>query len=420
VDNQTTQHKEKRVEVSIKTNSSTHHLDPNFKFLSLTAKQIAQQLTLIEQMYFQSVNIEEFFDRAWEQTDSDQRAPNLNGLLERFGEVSYWVATEVMTATDERGQPSLKHRAYTISRFIHTINELLFIRNYNTVMQLFAGLNLPIIRSLHASWNLVSREDLELLNKIGVMMGPSDNYSSYRNALDSVIDVPCLPFICLITVDISVIERYSTFVGKKINFEKMGLLANIFSQLQEHKALLYEFKEVSDIQAYLSSKVIKNQKQLEEIYNQLVNEEEPEQLFLESEGDIGEFDNPQEISAMKESLLVTETFDQFHKWLSKVNIEEQHCLECWQAMFIYFKKADFGDSDNEVQALRETAADIFYLYLQEGAPKSIELNIPNLEEINKKISSRNPIEHNLFDSVINECYVRLYDSWKEFSIQIPK
>jgi len=176
-------------------------------FLSITAQQVAQQLTLVEQLYFQSVSMEEFYGKAWDY--GEERAPNLSSLLERFGEMCYWVSTEIVLATGPDGQPSAKHRAQIISRFIHTMNELIYANNFNSLMQIYTGLNLPVVTRLQNTWSHVPKDDRDIMNNVADLMDHHNNYINYRQTLDPITETSCVPFISLLLRDL-------TFFWKKI------------------------------------------------------------------------------------------------------------------------------------------------------------------------------------------------------------
>lgn len=112
--------------------------------------------------------------------------------------MSYWVATSIVEAHDLDGAPSNKYRAETISRFIHTLNELYNLNNFNTLMQIYTALNMPVVERLKAAWALVPEPDIEILKKVGSLMHHQQNYRLYRDALDAVEDEPCIPFHSLL------------------------------------------------------------------------------------------------------------------------------------------------------------------------------------------------------------------------------
>uniref|UniRef100_A0A6B2L3S3 Ras-GEF domain-containing protein n=1 Tax=Arcella intermedia TaxID=1963864 RepID=A0A6B2L3S3_9EUKA len=411
-------------------------------FVEIAPTLLAQQLTLVEQTFFQNVQMEEFYEKAWED-DTSGKVPNLSALLERFGEVCYWVASEVVSA-HHNGMPSIKRRAETISIFIHTMKALLDLQNFNSVMQIYAGLNLPVVGKLKNSWALVPKEDRDIMNEVGQLMSYQQNYRNYRNALDSIIDSPCIPFISLLIRDLTFVEDNPTFVGDGtiINFQKMTILSAIFAQLQDYRSHLYVFNENPAIQLYLNSVIIKNPDELEIIVSKFMDPSgldadlpsEGAQRTFEGHLDVSNALGDELLSAlevfeigesgggsnMKQHLLAPSVFNQFHDWMSKQNPSELLYLECWQAMYLDFKKVDFGDTQYAAETLRETAYDLYHLYLHPQAPKYIgAVNNAILEEIIQKLESPDEnIKNELFDEIIEGCEAKLENTWLEFCVEV--
>jgi len=225
------------------------------------------------------------------------------------------------------------------------------------------------------------------------------------------------------------LEEDTNYVnGDHINFQKMSLLSKIFAQLQDWHGQLYEFEEDPNVQAYFHNKIVKNPDELEHIVAELTAlEGDPaiaasDNLFGDSDqlGDdlLGELDkfDAGGIDSIRDMLYMPDVYAQFHAWLSRVNVKDLHCLECWQAMYD-FKKADFPISEYGAIAIRELAEDIFNLYLPQGAQKYIgAINLDILQELRDNLFTEGAvIKHNFFDEIIEGCYARLDDSWREFS-----
>lgn len=58
----------------------------------------------------------EYYNKAWE--TGDVRAPNLSKLITRFADMSYWVATTIITTKGVDGKPSETVRAQVLSRYL--------------------------------------------------------------------------------------------------------------------------------------------------------------------------------------------------------------------------------------------------------------------------------------------------------------
>jgi len=148
------------------------------------------------------------------------------------------------------------------------MNELRALNNFNSLMQIYTGLHLPVVDHLMETWELVPKADRETMRKLGELMDHRNNYKNYRTALENIEETPCIPFVSLLLRDLTLIEDDTTIFGESqtvINFEKMGLLSRIFERLQDWRGQLYDFEEESTVQTYLNHKIVKTQEDLEKI-----------------------------------------------------------------------------------------------------------------------------------------------------------
>uniref|UniRef100_A0A6B2KWM4 Ras-GEF domain-containing protein n=1 Tax=Arcella intermedia TaxID=1963864 RepID=A0A6B2KWM4_9EUKA len=389
---------------------------PDIVFSSLSPKELAQQLTLVEQMYFTNVQYEEFYGKAWDY--GEERAPNLSSLLERFGVMCYWVASEIVTASDENNQYSLQQRAKTISLFIQTMNELIQLKNYNSLMQINTGLNLPIVSFLKSTWDLVPQSDKDIMKKVSQMMDHTNNYITYRQSIETS-EGAFIPFISLLLRDFTIIEEETNFLsGLKINFGKMGQLARNFAKLQDWQSKFFEFKENPNVQLYFHNKDVKLPAEIEDIANKIIQKEQmelTEQLGNELLGEMDKFEEtPQMI--LKDALVTPEVCNKFHQWLQHENIEYANCIDCWRSMND-FKKEVFPNTSDGRQAKKELAAEIFNFYFPGEATKYVgEMDFQILQNLADVLVSENSVvKDDFFNKIIEVCYNKLDIAWQEFA-----
>lgn len=147
------------------------------------------------------------------------------------------------------------------------------MNNFNTLMQIYTALNMPVVDRLKKSWALVPKADKDIMKKvllpshsspppllpphflphsllpqIGAVMHHSNNYRKYREALDAVEDEPCIPFHSLLLRDLTFIEEDPTFLeDSSINFEKLTLVS------QSTPSLLSPFSSLLSLPQSLSA-----------------------------------------------------------------------------------------------------------------------------------------------------------------------
>lgn len=69
-------------------------------------------------------------------------------MIQRFNRVSSWVATEILLVAN------MKKRASVIKHFIQMAVACLEIRNFNTLLEITAGLNFSVIQRLRKTWKV--------------------------------------------------------------------------------------------------------------------------------------------------------------------------------------------------------------------------------------------------------------------------
>jgi len=104
--------------------------------------ELARQLTLIEFGMWERIDI---FDYLLQDLNDSQA---MNATIERFNRVSNWVATEIVKV------PIAKKRAFIIKQFISIAQACFEMNNFNTLLEITAGLNLVPIRRLKKTWRV--------------------------------------------------------------------------------------------------------------------------------------------------------------------------------------------------------------------------------------------------------------------------
>jgi len=220
-----------------------------FTFMEIDAADAARQLTLLEASIFRKIAHTEFHHLNWKKEDGKKIAPNILKLVERFNQVSYWVATEIVM------QSELRDRVACVRRFITIAEHLRDLGNYNGVMEIIGGLNNFVVSRLQATWASLSQRYTATFNDLNLLMESKSNYRDYRAAMRERRG-PVLPYLGVILRDILFIEEGNkNFVGDSkdqvINFEKIQLLGEVLIQVRKQQEnVSYPFDNVSALQQF--------------------------------------------------------------------------------------------------------------------------------------------------------------------------
>jgi len=179
---------------------------------------LATQMTVMEQELFCDVQPIEFLKDCWQSPHREVLSPRLFALVKRFNDVSFWVATQVVTC------PSVKHQTMVIRKFIKIAYKLYKFHNYNSLMQILSGLHNVSVSRLRSAWAGLPGNALDKFKKIDDFMSANNNFQQYRDTLNDLLQhkTAALPYLVLFMRDITFIEENSERTAEgNMNFLKL-------------------------------------------------------------------------------------------------------------------------------------------------------------------------------------------------------
>ncbi|XP_019849732.1 PREDICTED: uncharacterized protein LOC100632362 isoform X1 [Amphimedon queenslandica] len=220
---------------------------------SFTAIQIARQLTLMELEYLKAIDVFEIAVYVWESgEDSRQFRKNLDAYIARFNKVSYWVASEILSVSDE------KSRALLIEKFIEVAKHCQELKNINTTVSLVTGLSLSSIRRLNKTWKLVNEKFVKSFTKLKLLVNPANNHHDYRKAINTILrtrrDCCCIPYFGVFMRDVTLCNYGNPKKLKNglFNFSKLRILVQMFDELHQYQRSKYYHPSDDRTQAFCS------------------------------------------------------------------------------------------------------------------------------------------------------------------------
>ena len=164
------------------------------QFLSFDPMELARQLTRVDYDLCQKIKPLDFAEYIWMKDKPDA---TIDGCVNRFNQVSYWVGTEVCTT------PLLKNRIAVLENLIKILRGLKELNNFNGVMAVISGLNMASIRRLKKTWEGISPKLAQTLHEIESIMDPQFNYQAYREYESRFMADPFIPFLGLYLKDLT-------------------------------------------------------------------------------------------------------------------------------------------------------------------------------------------------------------------------
>ncbi|KAI9218435.1 ras guanine nucleotide exchange factor domain-containing protein [Blastocladiella britannica] len=207
---------------------------PPCDFLDLDPTHVALQLTMLEFARFQAIRPIECVLHLWCDTKDPAVQRELRGITEMvssFNQVSYWVATEVVT------QPEVATRVKVIERMIKVAKVCRRERNYNTLVAIVAGLNNSAVTRLKQTWEGVSDKRRATFMEMEELVAQTHNFKSYRHVLDTMEHEgwrhPFVPFFGLFLKDLLFWNENQKYTDAGlINFDKLRSIARRIQTLR--------------------------------------------------------------------------------------------------------------------------------------------------------------------------------------------
>jgi len=226
---------------------------PVRRFVDIHPLEVARQLTLLEHDMFVRITPRELLHKQWAADEADQLSAFVLALIERFNTVSFWVATELMSA------PVAKDRVTLLKRFIAIAQYCRAVGNYNSMMEIVVGLSLGPISRLKQLWKSLPTKYTRMLEQLMELASSQSNYASYRAEL-KVHPLPVLPYFGVFLKDLTFIEdgnpKYFDKDHHVYNFERMRMASTIFSSLQHFQSKSFLFHPDEHLLRFLSEKIV--------------------------------------------------------------------------------------------------------------------------------------------------------------------
>lgn len=217
-------------------------LPENPELLDFHPEELARQLTLIESNLYRAIKPWELLNQSWAKKDKDKRAPRVISMINRFNQVSHWVATVVVQADP------LKHRIAVMKHIIEVCDRCLALNNFNAVMEIISGLQAASVYRLKQTRSALDSKHIKMLEDCENIMNRHQNFKNLRAHLHSV-DPPCIPYVGMYLTDLTFIEDGNSdhLQGGLINFVKRQQVSKIIGEIGQYQHTPYNFETVDVI-----------------------------------------------------------------------------------------------------------------------------------------------------------------------------
>ncbi|XP_072938308.1 ras-specific guanine nucleotide-releasing factor 1-like [Epargyreus clarus] len=213
---------------------------------TLSALEIAEQMTYLDYQIFSAIHSEEFLGQAWTKSDKAERAPHILMMTAHFNHISNLVISEILR------KYTLMGRVATIEKWAAVADIARCLHNFNGVLQVCAALSNASIYRLKKTWDKVSKTSKSTIEKMQTITSSECRFRILRDALHRC-DPPCIPYLGMYLSDLSFIEEGTSNYTPDglLNFSKMRMIAHVIREIRNFQQTPYKIDHIPKVCDFL-------------------------------------------------------------------------------------------------------------------------------------------------------------------------
>lgn len=220
-------------------------------FETLSAMELAEQITLLDHVVFRSIPYEEFLGQGWMKLDKNERTPYIMKTSQHFNDMSNLVASQIMNYTD------VSSRANAIEKWVAVADICRCLHNYNGVLEITSALNRSAIYRLKKTWAKVSKQTKALMDKLQKTVSSEGRFKNLRETLKNC-NPPTVPYLGMYLTDLAFIEEGTPNFTEEglVNFSKMRMISHIVREIRQFQQTSYRIDHQPKVTQYLLDKAL--------------------------------------------------------------------------------------------------------------------------------------------------------------------
>ncbi|KAM6976162.1 ras-specific guanine nucleotide-releasing factor 2 isoform 4-T4 [Tautogolabrus adspersus] len=220
-------------------------------FESLSAMELAEQITMLDHIVFRSIPYEEFLGQGWMKVDKTERTPYIMKTSQHFNDMSNLVASQIMTHTD------VGSRASSIEKWLAVADICRCLNNYNGVLEITSALNRSAIFRLKKTWAKVCKQTKSLMDRLQKTVSSEGRFKNLRETLKNC-NPPCVPYLGMYLTDLAFIEEGTPNFTEEglVNFSKMRMISHIIREIRQFQQAPYRIEHQPKVTQFLLDKTL--------------------------------------------------------------------------------------------------------------------------------------------------------------------
>nr|XP_035923348.1 ras-specific guanine nucleotide-releasing factor 2 isoform X8 [Halichoerus grypus] len=220
-------------------------------FETLSAMELAEQITLLDHIVFRSIPYEEFLGQGWMKLDKNERTPYIMKTSQHFNDMSNLVASQIMNYAD------VSSRTVAIEKWVAVADICRCLHNYNGVLEITSALNRSAIYRLKKTWAKVSKQTKALMDKLQKTVSSEGRFKNLRETLKNC-NPPAVPYLGMYLTDLAFIEEGTPNFTEEglVNFSKMRMISHIIREIRQFQQTCYRIDHQPKVTQYLLDKAL--------------------------------------------------------------------------------------------------------------------------------------------------------------------
>uniref|UniRef100_A0A8C8G296 Ras protein-specific guanine nucleotide-releasing factor 2a n=1 Tax=Oncorhynchus tshawytscha TaxID=74940 RepID=A0A8C8G296_ONCTS len=220
-------------------------------FESLSAMELAEQITLLDHIVFRSIPYEEFLGQGWMKLDKSERTPYIMKTSQHFNDMSNLVASQIIAHTD------VGSRANSIEKWLAVADICRCLNNYNGVLEITSALNRSAIYRLKKTWAKVCKQTKSLMDRLQKTVSSEGRFKNLRETLKNC-NPPCVPYLGMYLTDLAFIEEGTPNFTEEglVNFSKMRMISHIIREIRQFQGAPYRIEHQAKVTQFLLDKTL--------------------------------------------------------------------------------------------------------------------------------------------------------------------
>uniref|UniRef100_A0A6I8QAI8 Ras protein specific guanine nucleotide releasing factor 2 n=1 Tax=Xenopus tropicalis TaxID=8364 RepID=A0A6I8QAI8_XENTR len=216
---------------------------------TLSAMELAEQITLLDHIVFRSIPYQEFLGQGWMKPDKSERTPYIMKTSQHFNDMSNLVASEIMK------HPDVPSRASSIEKWVVVADICRCMHNYNGVLEITSALNRSAVYRLKKTWAKVSKQTKALMDKLQKTVSSEGRFKNLRETLKNC-NPPSVPYLGMYLTDLAFIEEGTPNFTEEglVNFSKMRMISHIIREIRQFQQTPYRIEHQPKVTQFLLNK----------------------------------------------------------------------------------------------------------------------------------------------------------------------